>query len=143
MEITTILWMFMFGASAAIISVYYNSRFLGRLVRALIKIDATSPESAMTPEELGIKITPALKNSLRSGTSFSQTVLKTEDGRYYISAEKLDMAKSKYRGKDTSVIFVFICILVLFVVTLALNYILPDMIEGFGQDLTSLFGEGK
>lgn len=143
MEITTILWMFMLGGSAAIIAVYYNNRFLGKLVRALIEIDATSFETAITAEELGIKITPALKYALRPNSSFSQTVIITDDGKYYIAPEKLSMAKSKYSSKDSSVIFVLICIVILLIVTLAMTHIFPDIIEGFSNSINAIFGEGK
>ena len=52
MEITTIVWMFVIGISVAMCVSYYNSRFLGRLVRKLLEIDATSPEAALTLDEL-------------------------------------------------------------------------------------------
>ena len=143
MDITTILWMFFIGGSAAIISVYYNNRFLGGMVRALISIDATSPETAMSADEIGIKITPMLRHALRPGTSFSETVIKTIDNRYYIAPDKLSIAKSKYHGKDTSLMFVITSILLLLFVTLAMTYILPDVIKGFSDKITGIFGEGK
>ena len=41
MDVTTMIWMFTFGAAVAMAIMYYNIRFLGRLVRKLIEIDAT------------------------------------------------------------------------------------------------------
>ena len=87
----------MIGVAVATIVVYYNSRFLGRTVRALLDIDATSPQSAITLEELGLSLTPALRSSLKPGTAFSQIVIKTEDDRYYIAPDKVSLAKAKYR----------------------------------------------
>ncbi|MBQ8896593.1 MAG: hypothetical protein IJY88_07370 [Clostridia bacterium] len=142
MEITTLIWMFVLGASVAMCICYYNSRFLGRLVRKLIEIDATSPETALSLDELDLKMTPALKYSLRPGTSFSQTVLKTADDRYYIAPDRLSMAKTKYRGKDTTIVFLLICLLGLVVVAAALNHILPDLLNGAGAGFGELFGDG-
>ena len=133
MEITTILWMFMLGGAIAIISVYYNNRFLGNMVRALIAINATSPETAISAEELGVKITPALSHAFRKNEVFSKTVIKTDDDKYYIAPDKVSMAKSKYGNKDTSIIFVILSIVILFVVTLALTVILPDVVKSFSD----------
>lgn len=134
--------MFMIGASAAMCISYYNSRFLGRLVRKLIEIDATSPESALSIEELGLKMTPALKYSLRPGTSFSETVIGTQDGRYYIAPDRLSMAKAKYRGKDTTIVFLLLCLAALAVVAFALTLILPDLLNNAGAGFSTLFDGG-
>lgn len=142
MDINAIVWMFVLGASVAMCISYYNVRFLGRLVRKLIEIDASSPESALTLDELGIKITPALKYSLRPGTSFSETVLKTEDDRYYIAPDKLAMAKTKYRGKDTTIVFLLLCLFGLIVVAFAVTRILPDLLNATGTSFSELFGNG-
>ncbi|MBE6692145.1 MAG: hypothetical protein E7586_02270 [Ruminococcaceae bacterium] len=140
MDINTILWMFMLGICAAIVSVYYNNRFLGRIIRKLIEIDATNAESALSPKELGVKITPFVKYALRPGTSFSQTVLTTEDGKYYIADNKVDMAKAKYSGKDSSLLFVIISILLLLLVTFALTTVFPDIVDSFVATLSEIFG---
>ena len=137
MEITTIVWTFVIGAIAAMCICYYNARFLGALVRKLLEIDATSPEAAISLDELGIELNPALKQSLRPGTSFSETVLKTEDDRYYIAPERVGMAKSKYRGKDTTIVFLILCIIGILAVGWALSYVLPGLIE----NTTGVFGE--
>ena len=142
MEITTIVWMFVIGISVAMCVSYYNSRFLGRLVRKLLEIDATSPEAALTLDELGLKESPALKTSLRPGTSFSETVIKTEDGRFYIAPDKVDIAKSKYRGKDITIVFLFLCLVALVAVGLVLAYILPDILESTGGVFGEIFGNG-
>ena len=143
MDLSTVIWMFMIDASIAMVMMYYNARFLGRLVRKLIQIDATSPESAMSIEELGLKMTPALKYSLRPGTSFSQAVLKTEDDRYYIAPDRLSMAKSKYRGKDTTIVFILLCIIALFVVAFAVSKILPDLVGSTAGAFSQWFDGGN
>lgn len=131
----------MFGVGVAIITVYYNNRFLGKLVRKLIEIDATSEDTALTPEELGVKITPFVKYALRPETSFSKTVLTTSDGKYYIAPDKVSMAKSKYSGKEASLGFVIVCVLLLLLVTGALLLIFPDVVDAFVQRLSDFVGE--
>lgn len=143
MEIKIVLWMFFFGGSAAIISMYYNSRFLGNMVRSLLKIDATSPETAITADELGIKITPALKHALRPESNFSQIVMKTDDERYFVAADKIAMAKAKYKAKSISLGFVITSIIILFVVTCAMVIVMPDVINGFSDSFSGIFNEGK
>ncbi len=140
MDITTIIWMFMIGAAVGTFVMFYNNRFLGKMVRALLEIDATSPETALTLDELGIKLTPMLKNALRPDTSFSQTVLKTADDRYYIAPDKVELAKKKYRGKDMSVVFLLMSVVIILIVALALSYVFPDIIEGAAERFTGLFG---
>lgn len=131
----------MIGCAVATAMVYYNNRFLGKLVRALIDIDATSPESAISAQELGIKITPALSRALRPDSSFSEIVIKTADGRYYIAPDRLSLAKVKFRGKDTTIIFVLLTFIILALVTLALTYIFPEAIESFTIQFNAIFGE--
>lgn len=142
MELKTIIWMFMLGVAVATIAVYYNSRFLGRIVRALLDIDATSPQSAITLDELGLKLTPALRNSLKPGTSFSQIVIKTEDDRYYIAPDKVSLAKAKYRGKDITIVFVILILVILAICALAMTYVFPEVIDNLSNQLSDIFGGG-
>lgn len=142
MELKTIIWMFMLGVAVATISVYYNSRFLGRIVRALLDIDATSPQSAIKLDELGLKLTPALRNSLKPGTSFSQIVIKTEDDRYYIAPDKVSLAKAKYRGKDITIVFVILILVILAICALAMTYVFPEVIDNLSNQLSDISGGG-
>lgn len=140
MDIKTIICAFLIGAAVATVMVFYNNKFLGNLVRALIKIDATSPESALTLDELGIKLTPALKSALRPNTSFSQVVLKTEDDRYYIAPDRVDLAKKKYRGKEMTYSLVLISLVIIAVAAVVLVYVFPEILEGAVSKFSSLFG---
>lgn len=143
MDLTIIIWMFALGAAIAACMMYYNSRFLGGLVRKLLEIDATAPESAMTLEELNIKLTPALKRALRPGTSFSDTVLTTADGRYYIAPDKVSMAKAKYRGKDVDLLYIILILVIIGISAAALTNILPKLIDGSLGYFSEAFSGGK
>lgn len=63
-NIQTILWLLMIGFAVAAVAVYCSNRFLGGFVRALLAVDATSPESALTMKELGVKSNPLLRAAL-------------------------------------------------------------------------------
>lgn len=142
MDIITLVWIFAVGVCAAIAIVYYNSRFLGKLVRALIEIDATSPESAMTMEELNVKMTPALKSALRPGKSLHEIVIKVSEDRYYIEPSKVSMAKSKYRSKDNSLLFAIIWITITLLISFILTVFFPDFLHSLASRITNLFTEG-
>lgn len=142
-NVTALIWMFFAGACAAVISVYYNNHFLGNMVRALIEKDAVSPETAVSCEEINIKLSAPLKYALRPNSSFSQIVIKTTDDRYYIAEDRFDLAKVKYRSKDCTITFVIVSIIILLIVTVALSFVLPDLVEGLVQKVSEYFGEGK
>ncbi len=137
MTINTLLWLCAAGISAAILVSYYNSRFLGKFVRALLDIDATSPESAISLEDLGVKMNYAVKNSMRPGKSLTHIINKTEDDKYYIIPEKAKMAKSKYRGKDISIVYVSLIIATILVICLLLTFAFPDLLESFSNKFSS------
>ena len=130
----------MLGGAIALLVMFYNNRFLGKMVRKLLEIDATTPETAMSLKELDMKLTPMLKYALRPDTSFSQTVLKTEDDRYYVAPDKIEFAKMKYRSDDMTIVFLLMSIVMILIVAYALSYVFPDIIEGTGERLAKLFG---
>ncbi len=140
MELTTIVWMFMLGCAIATLTVYYNNRFLGKLVRALIDIEATSPETATSIEELGVKMTPFLSRALRPESSYSEIVLKTDDEKYYIAPDRISLAKAKFRSKDATVIFLLMSLVILGLATVALTYIFPEAVDSFKGTFNEIFG---
>lgn len=132
--------MFMLGCAVATLTVYYNNRFLGKMVRALIDMGASSPETATSADELGIKITPFLSHALRNGSSFSEIVVKTTDERYYIVPDRIELAKSKFRSKDVSFLFIAMSLIILALATVALTYIFPESVESFKNTFNEIFG---
>ncbi|MBO4501404.1 MAG: hypothetical protein J5760_04100 [Clostridia bacterium] len=129
--------------ACGIITVYYNSRFIGSFVRALLNIDALSPESAMSPEELGVKMTPPLRRALRPGKSLSNYVLQTGDGKYFVNPEKADLARKKYRDERATLLFVLLMLLVLCVFAVAASYIFPEVFSFATRKFTEIFGESR
>ena len=138
MELTHIVWTVLAGIAIASAVFWYNHRFLGAFVRRLIEIDATSPETAVSLQDLHCKMSISLKNALREDGSLYESVLTTEDEptRYYIAPKKLSMLKAKYRKNNTS-IFAVILIFCLLVIVGVLFSVLYPLVEGFANSVFS------
>ena len=136
MDIIHSVWTILAGIAIASVILWYNRRFLGALVHKLIEIDATSPETAVSLEELHCKETAPLKNALREDGSLHDAILATEDQppRYYIAPKKLSMLKAKYRKENAS-IFSVILIICLLIVTGVLFTVLYPIVSDFAQSL--------
>ncbi|MBQ3003255.1 MAG: hypothetical protein IJD82_05950 [Clostridia bacterium] len=136
MEVTHIIWTILAGIAVASGVLWYNRRFLGAFVHRLIEIDATSPETAVTIEELHLTQSAPLKNALREDGSLHDAILSTADEppRYYIAQKKLPMLKAKYRKENAS-IFSVILIICLLIVTGVLFTVLYPIVSDFAQSL--------
>lgn len=138
MTIEYVLWAFMIGVAIATVYTFYTKRILGTLVRKLIAIDACSPETAISLEQLNYKLNSAVRYSLRKGTSFSDTVLIDDNGNYYINPRNLNKAKIQYRNEGTSVYLLLVTLVVLLGVALISTYIYPQVAEKFREFINSL-----
>lgn len=133
MNATQIVWIALLGVAIATLIFWYNQRFLGGLVRKLNQIDAISPETAVTLEELHCKLTPPLRAALREGGSLFEIVGKADGERYYLHPEKRDMAMHKYRKDPIRLphLVLFFCILILTGVLFAYLYpIASEFLKG-------------
>ncbi len=142
-NIQTILWLLMIGFAAAAIAVYCSNRFLGGFVRTLLAVDATSPESALTMKELGVKSNLLLRAALGRKGEFSRMVADAGGERYYITPERIELAKVKYREKGAGILSVLLLIAVAALCTLAFTYIFPEILDAVSNVLSQLFGEDK
>lgn len=106
-DITWIVWMLLVGVGVAAIYLWYSRNFVGELVRKLIEIDAASPEAAVSLPAIHCRLTPPLRLAMREGGALHGIVLQTRgsDGEalYYLSPQKKEMAKAKYRKEGTTV----------------------------------------
>ncbi len=128
-DIKFFLVAFALGLGIAFIYSFYNSRVFGKFVWKLISIDATSPDSAVLPEEIDIKLSFALKQSLKGKSSFSQTVLQTEENKFYINPEQLEKAKIKYKSNDMTIFIFFIILILLAGITIIGVNLFPGLKE--------------
>lgn len=136
MEITHIIWTILAGIAIASGVLWYNRRFLGAFIHKLIEIDATSPETAVTMEELHLTLSAPLKNALREDGSLHDAVLTTGDEptRYYIAPKKLPMLKAKYRKENASIFSVILIICVLIIMGVLFTVLYP-IVADFAKSL--------
>ena len=139
-DVIGIVWLLLGGIGIAAIYLWYVRSFVGGLVRKLAEIDATSPETAVTLTAIHCRLTPPLRLALREGGALHETVLQTEgsDGqmRYYLSPEKAEMAKAKYRNEGTSVFSLLLVIGSLVLVGVLFTFLYPkisEFLQGFNN----------
>ena len=134
MSITFAVWTILAGIGIAIVYLWYQRRFVGEFVRKLLTIDADSPDTAVSMEELHCKMTPPLQLALREEGTLYEAVLKTEEEtpRYYVAPEKKKMLAAKYKNENVGFFAVVlgVCILVAVGVLFTVLYpVLSDFLD--------------
>ena len=138
-SVEQILWGLCAGLALALIYTFYIKRVQGGLIRRLLAADAPTEGSAVGLAALGYKNGVLLRHALREGTPLSAVVQSTPDGRYFIPAEKVELAEKRYGNEGMSMFVMLISILVLFAVALVCVYVFPELIDWF----ESMFGGGS
>ena len=138
-SVEQILWGLCAGLALALIYTFYIKRVQGGLIRRLLAADALTEGSAVGLAALGYKNGVLLRHALREGTPLSAVVQSTPDGRYFIPAEKVELAEKRYGNEGMSMFVMLISILVLFAVALVCVYVCPELIDWF----ESMFGGGS
>ncbi|HJA58028.1 MAG TPA: hypothetical protein H9665_00160 [Firmicutes bacterium] len=138
-SVEQILWGLCAGLALALIYTFYIKRVQGGLIRRLLAADALTEGSAVGLAALGYKNGVLLRHALREGTPLSAVVQSTPDGRYFIPAEKVELAEKRYGNEGMSMFVMLISILVLFAVALVCVYVFPELIDWF----ESMFGGGS
>ena len=138
-SVEQILWGLCAGLALALIYTFYIKRVQGGLIRRLLAADALTEGSAVGLAALGYKNGVLLRHALREGTPLSAVVQSTPDGRYFIPAEKVELAEKRYGNAGMSMFVMLISILVLFAVALVCVYVFPELIDWF----ESMFGGGS
>ncbi len=132
-----IVWMILAGIGVASVYLWYSRAFPGKLVRKLLEIDATSPETAVSLETLHVRLTPPLRFALREGGALQDVVLSlpSEGGGklYYLSPDRRDKAKAKYRNEGNSILLVLFAIAALLLIGLLFYYLYP-VVSGWLSD---------
>lgn len=68
-DLQTVFLALIIGLFLGCMASFYSRIYLGRVVRALLREGALSPENAKTLDELKIKASPLMKHALRDGTA--------------------------------------------------------------------------
>ena len=76
------------GMCLAAVAAIFNKRYLGDFARALISVEALSPETAQTLEQLGYLKNTTIRSSLRSGATLRRVVKCVEEEQYYAEMQK-------------------------------------------------------
>lgn len=130
-DVTGIVWLLLGGIGVAAVYLWYSRSFVGVLVRRLIEIDATSPETAVPLSAIHCRLTPPLRLALREGGALYEIVLRIDGAKgetlYYIAPEKAAMAKAKYRNEGTSVFFLLLVIGLLVLVGVLFTVLYPKV----------------
>ncbi|MBQ9080993.1 MAG: hypothetical protein IJY27_07990 [Clostridia bacterium] len=87
-SLPAIVFAFFIGINIAAIAAIFNKRVLGDFARALISVEAHTPETAQTLEQLGYLKNTAIRSSLKNGTTLRRVVKCVEEEAYYAELEK-------------------------------------------------------
>lgn len=139
-SVQQILWAVLVGVGIATFYVYYIRMFVGGFVRGLLEIDAKSPDTAVTAEDLHQRMTFPVKLALRKNGSLDDAVRTIGTGanaRYYVLPEKADMLKFKYRKERLPILFLLIAVFAIVAVGLILTYCYPKLQELFASTFGS------
>lgn len=143
-----------FGIILASLSALYNRRVLGRFIREIIKRGATSPEGALTLDELGFSKNPFVKYSLSRGYTLRRSVCRIDEdesgdeaaaakkdglsgARFYIPEEKKYAMENKFEAKGTNWLTFALTVVVSLVLVGATVLFLPEILR-FADNLINL-----
>lgn len=139
-DVTGIVWLILGGIGVAAVYLWYSRSFVGVLVRKLIEIDATSPETAVSLSAIHCRLTPPLRLALREGGALDGIVLQRKEDSdkplYYLAPEKADMAKAKYRNEGTTIFSLFVVIGLLILIGVLFTVFYPKVAD-FLQDFNN------
>ncbi len=155
--LNVIIMAFFLGAVIAGFLILYQKRALGKLVRALIKTGATTPETAKSLKDLKLDYHFLIHHSLRARSSFRRVVSvvpespeatgglkhgekKSRGDRsalpLYIDAANREKAEALYSDNGSALIQVLISLLALSVVAF-LSYLIVPMLLDFAANMLS------
>jgi len=139
MDVTFAVWTVLAGIGAAIVYLWYQRRFVGDFVRKLLTIDADSPETAVSMEELHCKMTPPVQMALREEGALQDAVLKTEEEtpRYYVAPAKKKMLASKYKNENVGFFAVLLGLCILVAVGVLFTVLYPVLSNFLGGMLSA------
>ncbi len=132
------------GAAVACAVMLYHIKIPGKMVRALSKAGANSPEKAIGAAECGITSERLLRFILSEGSALSKYVriLPTEtvkkgkkelsvlkSAKFYLEEETRVRAELRYDGRNANLLTVTVGVLLLAVLAFAAVAIIPDLVQ--------------
>ena len=135
-----VIWSIFIGVSIGVFAVFYTRRILGAFIRKLLEKNCTSPENALSIEELGFASNFFVKSSLKSGIlklfvltdkNCPPSDLKTD--KLYIPESKKHGAELRFSGKDTDVFGIIIALAIFVALAYAMTLIIPYVMTLIGD----------
>lgn len=157
-----IVWALFAGFILAALIAIYNKRVVGGFVKAILRNECLSAESAKTIIDLGFGNDWFIKNALRTDTVLRRFVVRVDDtaeespenekkkpasghdvidfaiAKFYIPEELKYRAEVRYASKGTDLIAFGLCVVVLAAAAFAAIYIIPDLIQLIDNFISSL-----
>lgn len=134
-SILTVVYCFLVGIIVAFVISLFTKGIYGKLVDALVRHGADSPDTAKDLKELGVKNNPLLDNALRRRTTLSSLVScansdsDVSERKYYILPQHRIKAQAIYGRDKLSPISTVIALVVFVAVLLLINYAVPKFIS--------------
>lgn len=129
LEISNLLiWSFFAGICFALIYAYYVKHVIGSLVRFLIDNKCFSIEDAKKAPEMNALDKMLLNFALRKNSSVYDIISVSDDDKYYITENKKEKARKKYKG-DVRSVHLIIAIVALFAAALLIQYFFDNIVE--------------
>jgi hypothetical protein len=114
------IWSFILGIIISLFISFYNRKVIGSFFRAIIKADATDPESAKTLDEIGQKENDAVITKLERSASYRDIVAIvnpdgseedkicaitiTEETRFYIPEDQITHVRNQWGEKNENLL---------------------------------------
>ncbi len=127
--IVVVIYCFIIGIVIAFAISLVTKSIYGRLVDALVRNLANSPDNAKTLDEIGIKKNFLLDSALSQKTLLS-SLIKSDDGiRFYILPEKQKKAQSLFGTEKLSLWSIVIAVLLFAVIFILFHYAVPKFLN--------------
>lgn len=138
-DLNYILVGFYIGIIVGLIAIWYRKSHMGKAVRAIIKAEAFSEETAMSPEELGLGGKRTLIRALRRrkfgglvkciGVDIEAKKPDYSGERYYIPEEYKYRAEDRYSRRGVGIPIIIFWAIFLIPVFMFLRFLIPELLQ--------------
>lgn len=132
--LSSIVWPLLIGAFASVVISIINKKTVGKLIKKLLKANASTPETAISLEEARLHKNGYLRYATRQNSTLMNLISKTDDGKLYIPEEKAFRAETTYVSDRASFIIIIVAAIVFIAAGILLNNVVPKLI-GFATDI--------
>lgn len=136
------------GIVVGLVVMCYRKGHMGKAVRAILKAEAYSEESAKTPEELGLAKSRTLLRALRLGkfgglvksVGFDPLDKKPDYSaeRYYIPEDRRYQAEDRYSRRGVGIPMVIFWAIFLIPVFMLLRFAIPELLQMLDNFISGL-----